>query len=105
MAKVIFDYNNQKIEVQCKISDSLSKICQTFASKIDYDINKLIFLYAGEKLDLQKTFKEQANSFDINKKVMNVLAYKIEDEKTKKIENKSDIDPKFEEEVEKIKDK
>ena len=36
---------------------------------------------------------------------MNVLAYKIEDEKTKKIENKSDIDPKFEEEVEKIKDK
>ena len=92
MAKVIFNYNNQKIEVQCKISDSLSKICQTFGSKIDYDINKLIFLYAGEKLDLQKTFKEQANSFDITKKVMNVLAYKIEDDKTKKIENKSDID-------------
>ena len=56
-------------------------------------------------MDLLKTFKEQANSFDTTKKVMNVLAYKIEDEKTKKIENKSDIDPKFEEEVEKIKDK
>jgi len=48
MAKVIFDYNNQKIEIQCQVSDSLSKICQTFGSKINYDINKLIFLYAGE---------------------------------------------------------
>lgn len=105
MAKVIFDYNNQKIEIQCKIEDSLSKICQTFGSKINYDINKLIFLYAGEKLNLQKTFKEQANSFDASKKEMNVLAYKIEDDETKQIENKSDLDPKFEEEVEKIKDK
>ena len=102
MAKVIFDYNNQKIEIQCKIEDSLSKICQTFGSKINYDINKLIFLYAGEKLNLQKTFKEQANSFDASKKEMNVLAYKIEDDETKQIENKSDLDPKFEEEVEKI---
>ena len=87
MAKVIFDYNNQKIEIQCQISDSLSKICEAFGSKINYDINKLIFLYAGEKLNLQKTFKEQANSFDLSKKEMNVLAYKIEDDKTKQIEN------------------
>ena len=105
MAKVIFDYNNQKIEIQCQIKDSLSKICQTFGSKINYDIKKLIFLYAGEKLNLQKTFKEQANSFDLSKKEMNVLAYKIEDDKTKQIENKSNLDPKFEEEVKKIEDK
>ena len=33
MAKVIFDYNNQKIEIQCKISDSLSKICKIGSTK------------------------------------------------------------------------
>ena len=56
MAKVIFNYNQNKIVVQCQISDTFNTICKSFTSKANSDINKLIFLYGGEKLDKNKTF-------------------------------------------------
>ena len=99
MAQIIFDNNIQKVSIQCQMEDSLSKICQSYANKINCDIHKLIFLYGGEILNQKKTFKEQANSIDISNKEMNVLV----SEKEPNDENKSKSDPKFEEEVENIK--
>ena len=101
MAQIIFDNNIQKVSIQCQMEDSLSKICQSYANKINCDINKLIFLYGGKILNLNKTFKEQANSIDISKKEMNVLV----SEEAPNDENKSETEKEFEEEIEKIKNK
>ena len=58
MAKVILNYNQNKIVVQCQISDTFNTICKSFTTKANSDINKLIFLYGGESLDKKKTFKK-----------------------------------------------
>ena len=107
MAKIIFEFNTQKILIQCKITDSLKNICQSFANKINYDINKLIFLYGGKKLNVEKTFNQMANSLDIEKKEMNVLVYELNDnnDKIDEDKDKDNESQEFKNEVEKIKEK
>ena len=62
------------------LEDKIKDICQKYATKIDSNINSLLFLYGGNKMNMELKFKEQANSIDINNKVMNVLVYKKEND-------------------------
>ena len=50
MANAKFNFNGKEINIQCKTKDSLKDICEKFAFKIKYDINKLIFIYGGDIL-------------------------------------------------------
>ena len=79
-AKIIFNLDGIDIIVQCSIEDKIKDICQKYATKIDSNINSLLFLYGGTKMNMELKFKEQANSIDINNKVMNVLVYKKEND-------------------------
>ena len=78
MSKVIFSFNGIQTIIQCLKEDKMKDICQKFTSKIDIDINSIFFLYGGNKLNLELTFQQHANSFDKNNNQMNILVYKYD---------------------------
>ena len=79
-AKIIFNFEGRNLTIQCSLEDKIKDICQKFATKIDSNINSLIFLYGGNKMNMELKFKEQANSMDIDNKEMKVLVYKREND-------------------------
>ena len=79
-ANVKFTFEQKNVIIQCSTDDNMKDICQKYANKMELDINSLIFLYAGDNLNFQLSFKEQANELDIKRNEMNVLVYKNENE-------------------------
>lgn len=73
MAIAIFAFNGTVISIQCKKEDKLKDICQKFFSKMELNTNKVFFLYSGKLINLESTFKEQANLIDINRNIMNII--------------------------------
>ena len=76
MAEVIFTYDGQYIKIQCNKNQKMKDICINLSNKINVNINSLIFLYGGSKLNLEKSFKEITKENKIN-----ILVYKYENEK------------------------
>ena len=89
--KIIFTLDCVNSAIQCLSNDKMGDICQKFATKVNKDINSLIFLYEGNKVNFELKFKEQANLLDRNKNEMKILVYN----------NKNDefICPKCEEKI------
>jgi len=56
----------------------MKEICYKFSSKINININSLYFIYNGNQINENLTFKEQANSLDNNRNQMNILVFKHE---------------------------
>ena len=79
-AKIIFSFNGIEVHIQCTLEDKIKDICKKYATKIDNNINSLLFLYGGNQMNMELKFKEQASSMDINNKEMNVLVYKNEND-------------------------
>jgi len=79
-AKINFELDGIKVIIQCSEEDRIKDICQKYVTKIESNINSLIFLYGGNKLNMELRFKEQANLIDINRKEMNVIVYKKEND-------------------------
>ena len=94
-AKIIFNFEGSDITIQCSTEDKIKDICQKFATKIESNINSLLFLYGGNQINMELKFKEQAK----NNNEMKVLVYKNENDdircphcnKKIKIENIDDI--------------
>ena len=80
MAKVIFSFNGIQTIIQCLKEDKMKNICNKYASKINININSLIFIYGGNKINYEISFQEQANSIDKERNEMNILVYKEENE-------------------------
>ena len=78
MASIAFTFNEKDIIIQCQSSDIMSEICQKFANKIQFDNNKLIFLYGGNIINKELKFDEQVSSMDKERKKMNVLVYELQ---------------------------
>ena len=79
-AKVIFTFEGSNITIQCSIEDKMKDICQKYATKLEKNLNSLLFLYGGNQLNFELRFKVQANQIDKATKVMRVLVYKNTDE-------------------------
>ena len=77
-ANVIFNFEGIDLIVQCTTEDKMKDICQKYATKIETNINSLMFLYGGNQLNFNLSFKEQINSLDKDKNEMKVLVYKKE---------------------------
>ena len=75
MAQAIFKYNGIDTLIQCKTEDKFKDICEKFCIKLQTDINRLIFIYSGETLNLDLHFKEVANKIDKQNLKMNILVY------------------------------
>ena len=79
-ANVIFFLDSTyKTVIQCRKRDKMKDICLKYSSKIKTHINSLLFLYGGEKINLDLTFEEIASFNDKIKNEMIILAYKSDD--------------------------
>ena len=58
----------------------MKDICNKFASKINLDVNSLIFIYSGNQINFELPFKEQANTLDKERNEMNVIVDKKNEE-------------------------
>ena len=58
MAEVKFTYEGLDIIIRCNKNQKMRDICTYLSTKINVNINSLIFLYGGTQLNLEKTFKE-----------------------------------------------
>jgi hypothetical protein len=74
----------------------LKAICEKFADKIKVDIKKLLFLYGGEILNQELSFKDKA---DMKKKQMKILVCDINENSNVKDKEKEEL----EKEIEKMK--
>ena len=75
MAKACFNFNNTDITIECSKEETMRDICKKFATKINANLDSLIFLNDKKPLNLDLSFKDQANSTD----EMKVVVHKKED--------------------------
>ena len=83
MAKAIFLFNSKELAIQCTKEDKMKHICNRFAIKIDININSLLFIYGGNKINYELTFKQLANSMDNDINQIKILVYKSENDEFK----------------------
>ena len=75
MATAIFNYNGNKVTIQCLDGDKMGVICNKYLSKIGINKKSLIFIYGGNQINFNLKFNEQANTIDKERKEMNILVY------------------------------
>jgi len=75
MAKAFFNFNNTDITIECSKEETMRDICKKFATKINANLDSLIFLNDKKPLNLDLSFKDQANSTDEMKVVVHKKEY------------------------------
>ena len=93
-ASVIFSSNEVDLTIECEMEDKMRYICQKYATKIEEDLNSLLFLYEGKQLNFDLKLKDQANSLDRNTNQMRVLVYKNNELICPKCDEKIKLDNK-----------
>ena len=78
-ARIVFTLEGTDLTMQCSSEEKMKDICQKYATKIDKNMNSLLFLYEGNKVNFDLTFKEQAGSSNENSKEIKIMVKKIED--------------------------
>ena len=73
---VIFTLDGDDLTIQCSQEEKMKDICQRYANKIEANLYSLMFLYGGDKLNLDLAFKEQINSIDKNNNRVKVIVIK-----------------------------
>ncbi len=58
MAEITFIYEGNQINIQCDKNQKMDEICNKLSTKIDLNINSLIFLYGENQLNLDKKLNE-----------------------------------------------
>ena len=79
-ANVIFTLDGVDLTVQCSPEDKMRDICLKYVTKIGANLDSLLFLYGGNKLNFDLRFIDQANSLDKENNKMRVLVYKNEED-------------------------
>jgi len=79
-ANALFTLDGCDLIIQCSKEDKMRDICQKYAAKVNVNINSLLFLYGGNKINFELRFKEQANSIDNTNNKMSILVYKNEND-------------------------
>ena len=72
-ANVLFTFDGVNLTIQCTINDKMKDICKTYSTKINKNMNSLLFLYEGNKVNFDLNFKEQTNVTDRNNHEMKIL--------------------------------
>ena len=72
-ANVLFTLNGVNLTIKCTPEDKMKVICKNYSAEINKNIESLIFLYEGNKVNFELSFKEQANYIDRNNHQMKIL--------------------------------
>jgi uncharacterized protein (DUF2132 family) len=83
MAQIDFFYTGVKINIQCQEEDKIINAILKFLTKTTKKKEEIGFIYNGNILEEELTFKEVANNLDKISKVMKLL-FMIIYRKTKK---------------------
>ena len=75
----------------------MKDIIDKFVSKADKKENNLYYLYNGNNINFDLTFDKQANEFDKNRKIMNIIVSNNDKNKNYEIISKDIICPKCKE--------
>ena len=58
-AKVVFILDGTELVIQCTPEDKIRDICQKYTAKIETNMNSLLFLYGGIKLNMDLKSKSK----------------------------------------------
>ena len=72
-AKVIFTLEGDDITIQCSKEEKMKDICQKFVNKLGKNINTLLFLYGGNQLNFNISFRELVK--DEQRNEIKILVY------------------------------
>ena len=75
--KINFQYNCNKISIQCKNEDRMNDVIEKLKMKIDIEIDKIYLLYNGQKINIEMKIKDIINNEDKNNNEMNIIIYNI----------------------------
>ena len=78
MAKVIFNFNWNELTIQCNIQEKMKEICQRFISKYELDINRIYFLYNGNRIDENLTFEQIATEENKAENIVKILVDEVD---------------------------
>ena len=88
-ANVVFTLDEVDLTIKCTTEDKMEDICKNYSSKINKNLDSLLFLYEGNKVDFALRFKEQANIKDTNNHEMKILVSKNENSTKNNIKENS----------------
>ena len=74
---VLFSDKLNNLSIHCSTKESMKNMCQKYADEIGKDLNTLLFLYEGKRLDLDSKFEDHVNSSDETCNIMKIKVYKI----------------------------
>ena len=60
-ANVLFSLDGVNIAIQCTTEDKMKDICKNYSIKINKNMNSLLFLYEGNQVNYELSYKEYAN--------------------------------------------
>ena len=79
ITKIIFTFEGKETTIECSKEDKMKDICQIYSSKIESNLDSLLFLYGGNQLNLESSFENQANSIDKSENKMIISVFKKEE--------------------------
>ena len=88
---VIFSLYGINSTMQCTTEDKMKDICKSYSTKINKNINSLLFLYEGNKVNFELSFKEQANETDRNNQQMKILVSECDEKNNLNFEKLDEI--------------
>ena len=65
-ANVVFTLDGVNSTIKCTTEDKMNDICKNYSTKINKNIDSLLFLYEGNKVNFDLSFEEQVNIIDRN---------------------------------------
>ena len=88
MVEAVFQYKGILSSIQCNESDLMKDIIEKFISKAELDIHKIYFLYGGNIINKELSFKELTKEKNVKK--ISILVLEIEEENSEKKEKKEE---------------
>ena len=56
-ANVVFTLDGIDLTIQCSQNEKMKDICQRYANKMQTNLNSLLFLYGGNRMNYELNFK------------------------------------------------
>ena len=73
---VVFTLDGVNLTIKFTIEDKMKDICKNYSTKINKNLDSLLFLYKGNKVNFDLSFKEQTNDVDRNNNEIKILLNK-----------------------------
>ena len=76
MSKAIFNYKGKEATIECSKDEKMKDIFQKYILKSDFDINKIYFIYNGNRINEDVYYNQLINEEDRNKNIQTILISK-----------------------------